>query len=68
MTEEEKVCVVNKSLYMYSSNMYTQGASHIPLVTVYLNLSAHTGNTESARERASQETFETLFDHCYGSI
>ena len=25
MTEEEKVCVVNKSLYMYSSNMYPQG-------------------------------------------
>ena len=37
MTEEEKVCVVNKSLYMYSSDMYTQGASHIPMVLVYLH-------------------------------
>ena len=36
----------NKSLYMYSSNMYTQGASHIPFLRVYLFLPVHTEKKE----------------------
>ena len=58
----------NKSLYMYSSNMYTQGASHIPFVRVYLFLPVHTGKNENIRKRNEEKNFQKLDYNCCSFI